>query len=248
MTLQNLLSQITHEDFLEIARLWSEKQPEWEAPLKIEKAAVVIQKFCKMLTALDAEPSNDVLVALRMYDDGEEQISAELFRRAEFYEKVKGLAAKTLLAFSESDSRVCLTKIYEETQEWTPQAYGYEFSRWEEILGAEVYPENYNHIGKIGFIAAALYELSFNGFTREEQESRREELDESIREADEISALSEEEREKHYHTLDELQEKWGFEDTRTEQEKEEDYRKMILDCVKTQMAWVEELQRMSRWI
>ena len=248
MTLQNLLSETTYEDFLEIAKLWSEKQPEWEAPLKIEKAAVAIQSFCEMLTTLDAEPSNDVLVALRMYDDGEEQVSAELFRRAEFYEKVKGLAAKTPPTFSASDSRARLTKIYEEMQEWTPQAYGYEFSRWEEILGAEVYPENYNHVGKLAFIAAALYELSFNGFTREEQEKRREELDKSIREADEISALPEEEREKHYHTLEELQEKWGFEDTRMEQEKEEDYRKMMLDCVKTRMAWEEELQRMSRWI
>ncbi len=245
MTLQKLLRECGEADFLEMAKLWKEKQPEWEQPLDLENCAAKVQKFCAMLGTLDAEPSTDVLVALPVFYDDEKQVSAELFHKEEFHDKREGLAGKILPTFSPEDDKESLLAVLNETQDWMPEAYGYEFSKWEEILGAEVYPENYDHVGKNAFIAAALYELSFNGFTRAAQEARRGELKESIREMEKWKNLPEEEQNQHCYTWEELKEKFGIEEAQTEQEIEEDSRLAMLESVMTRVAWIEELQRLA---
>ena len=121
-----------------------------------------------------------------------------------------------------------------------PQAVGYFFSPWEECLAAEVNEENLERIGIDPVVEAFLHELSFNGMTEESQEKRRNELDESIKDTDEILKLPKEEQDKHFHSIKDFFEELGIVDKRTEKEKEEAIRQMYVDSAKTSARWLRE--------
>ena len=155
-----------------------------------ETCEAVLKKFADMLCSLTPKPSKDIMLAVPCFEDGKWSTEANLYIKEEFAEKFKEYNGKTEIDIKAIPSEEAI-EITKAIYECMPQSYGYEFSEWEEILGAEVYPENYEKIGKEGFVSAVLFELSFNGMTRESQEERRKELDESIREAEEIKKLQE---------------------------------------------------------
>lgn len=76
--------------------------------------------------------------------------------------------------------------------------------------------------------------------TEESQEKRRNELDESIRNTNEILKLPGEEQEKHFHPVEDLFTELGIIDERTEKEKEEAIRQMYVDSAKTNARWLRE--------
>ena len=139
-----------------------------------------------------------------------------------------------------------MIEFLEKTFGWLPEAFAYEFSPWEEILGTQVLPKNFERIGKDEFLASALYEMSFNGMTREGQEERREELSDAIAEHEKIQNMPPEEREKHLFTLEDVMERLGYTDDRAEEERREERRQGLLDCVKTRCAWITEFQNIAK--
>ena len=74
-------------------------------------------------------------------------------------------------------------------------------------------------------------EMTFNGTTKESQDERREELDRSAAEFDEIMKLPEEEREERLIPWETIKEEIGFEDTRTDEEKQTDLMRMYRDSI-----------------
>lgn len=107
-----------------------------------------------------------------------------------------------------------------------PDGYAFDFSPWEEVLGAEVDIKNVEEVGKIPFISYMLEEMSFNGMWEDDQEERRNELFKRVEEVNEIMKLPKEEQEKHFTTvkLDELFP--DIKDTRTPEEKEAENEKI----------------------
>lgn len=76
--------------------------------------------------------------------------------------------------------------------------------------------------------------------TEESQEKRRNELDESIRNNNEILKLPREEQEEHFHPVEDLFKELGIVDERTEEEKKESIRQMYVDSAKTNARWLRE--------
>lgn len=129
--------------------------------------------------------------------------------------------------------------IHEEMEAWLndtdkfmPQGWAYDFTPWEAVLGAEIVPGSFYDLpGTTGkktkdlFLYDLLWSLSFNGYTKEHQKERREELEKSIDETERIMALPEEEQKNYFHDADdvlrEMYEELGMEyHEQTEEEKE----------------------------
>ena len=117
-----------------------------------------------------------------------------------------------------------------------PHGRAFKFVPWEEILGWEVDPGNIALCGEDAFAAALLEEMSFNGLYREDQDTRRAELDEAVQESERIKALPEEEQDGHFVKADdlfaELYAELGEEYTPlTEEEKEAERRQINRDML-----------------
>ena len=163
-----------------------------------------------------------------------------------FAKSLQQFSKKSIPSWDEDADEHQLIEILEKTFGWLPEAFAYEFSPWEKILGAQVLPKNYERIGKDEFLASALYEMSFNGMTRERQDERRGELSDAIAEHEIIQNMPPEERKKHLFTLEDVMERLGYTDDRTEEERREERRQGLLDCVKTRCAWITEFQNIAK--
>lgn len=106
-----------------------------------------------------------------------------------------------------------------------------DFIAWEDVLGWCVDENNINKCGKEAFGANVLNELSFNGITEEAHQERLDSLKERLDDFKEIMKLPEEEREKHFHSIDEVFDDLGITDDRTEEEKERDNNQVKLDAI-----------------
>ena len=241
MILAELLKTLTTKDFLEIGKLQEDDMTKADG-LTPEKLAVAFEHFSDMLVKLTVKPMDAVLLALPFTDDGKTCIAAEYFERKDLEEKFNKIRGINMPMYSDNDSEEAYHAIMKETSEFIPQCYGYEFTPWEEVLGATVIPENFDRMGRIEFISCVLGEMSFNGFTRESQEERQKELDEAIKEAEELAKLPKEEREQHAHNINDAFSKFGIE---RDASWKEERRIMMLSMVKTRDAWIQELKRIS---
>ena len=170
-----------------VAEIWNESQSS-DKPLDIEAVAAHVKEFCKLLASLKPIQSDYIMLALKSYDNGVETIDAELikgddlhragmFLRDEFI-----LKEKPLPNISQNSSNQELEVFLEKTTGWVPQAFAYEYTPWEEVLGASVLFPNVTHVGNEEFLAAALYNMSFNGMTKEAQEQERKKLTDALEE------------------------------------------------------------------
>lgn len=230
MILQELLKTCTDQDFKRIVKIWNDKTTKEQ-----------LKEFCEMLLTLTPNHSDDILIAIKYLEEGKAFVDANLYHKKEFMEKVAYITDKVIMPVGANANRKTIDEYLEVTQNLVPESYAYEFSEWEDILGAEVYEGNYFRFGRVNFLAAVFYELSFNGFTREEQNERRADLDKSIAEMEQITALPPEEQRKYMHTLDELE----IEDERTPEEKKEERRLMMLNCAYYRWSVLNELRHFT---
>ena len=228
-----------------IVEIWNDNRPQDEEALDIDAVADVVQKFCKMLLSLTPEQSEYALLALENYADGKGKVEAEMVKSSELREKLAQIQNKKTPKISAESCKEQMKDFLTKTKDWLPQAFAYDYTPWEETLGVEVYPENYMHMGKDEFLASALYEMSFNGMTREKQEKQRKKLTDAIEEYKEIEKMPPEEREKHLYTWEDIMGEFDFKDERSEEEKEAEERQNLLDSIKTRWAWITELQNMA---
>ena len=207
-----------------------------------EKLIEFIEKL-KKYDAKDKTPA--IILGMRGVEEGKEYISAEMYLMREFAEKMKempDISTEEIPTDEEIETwdKDRLIKYSTDTYAILPQAVGYFLSPWEECLAAEIDEGNLERIGIDPVVEAFLHELSFNGMTEESQEKRRNELDESIRNTNEILMLPKEEQDKHFHPIKDLFEELGIIDKRTEKEKEEAIRQMYVDSAKTNARWLRE--------
>lgn len=228
-----------------IAEIWNNNRPQDEEALDVGAVANVVQKFCEMLRGLTPEQSEYALLALENYADGKGKVETEMVKSSELREKLAQIQNKKTPEISGESSNEQIKDFLTKTKDLLPQAFAYDYTPWEETLGVEVYPENYMHMGKDVFLASALYEMSFNGMTREKQEKQRKKLTDAIEEYKKIEKMPPEEREKHLYTWEDIMDEFDFKDDRSEEEKEAEERQNLLDSIKTRLAWITELQNMA---
>lgn len=236
MILQDLIRTCRDRDFEKIEKIWD------DGSTKIQ-----IKDFCEMLLTLKPEQSEDVMLAVKSYYHGEEEVGADLFHKKDLMDKLFEISKKTVPSNFDTTNKAEMSDLISDflhtTSDWVPQSYAYEFDEWEKVLGAEVIEENFSRYDKTEFLSDVLYELSFNGFSREEHDKRRNDLDESIEEMKQIMELPSEEQQKYIHSidLDELE----ANDPRTLEEKESALRLIALDTFKCRQALLSELEYLS---
>lgn len=235
MTVQELLKQ---SDFDAQARLVCERETTFSGKkYDFDKVKASYREFVQMLLSLEAKPSKDFILFERYWwddDDGiKETVESELYEYDNFVS-----VGKDLMDLEYDCSNVSfdmpLVELEKHVSEFPslPQTFAYEFTEWETILGYQVYEENFKKFDVQDCIYAVLYEMSFNGMDRESQLERKEELDASVAEVDEIMALPEEERDCRLHSFDDVMKEWGYEDTRTQAQKDEELRSMYYCSLK----------------
>lgn len=203
-------------------------------------------KFIEKLKKYDAKDETPtIILGMRGVEEGKEYISAEMYLMCEFAEKMKempDISTEEIPTDEEFETwdKDRLMKYTADIYAILPQAVGYFLSPWEECLAAETNEGNLERIGIDLVIEAFIQEISFNGMTEESQEKRRNELDESIRNTNEILKLPREEQEEHFHPVEDLFKELGIVDERTKEEKEESIRQIYVDSAKTNARWLRE--------
>lgn len=211
MLVQDLIKKA---DYKEQARLICERQPDYEKPYDRDIVENNMKKFIE--TLVDLTPKDDkkehIMIYEKYWDDEEEYTSLELYIREDILNCIKEIDGKELPVTEDYSLDMSSEELRELCRKFNfPQGYGYEFNEWEETLGYEVYEGNLTKENIQDCIYDVLFEMSFNGMTREHQEERRKELDDSIKEVEEIRKLPEEEQKKHFHTLDDLYDEFDME-------------------------------------
>ena len=157
------------------------------------------------------------------HEDGTMYQEGLLFRKSEILQtnkEIPHLESRVAELLEVTDADACWECV-REISENQPEAYGIEFTPWDEILGYEV--DEWSVKDSIDEIAYSIVnEMTFNGFDEESWTERRAELDDALREAEEWLELPEEERARQTVSSEDLKKKYGYEDTRTPEEKEQD--------------------------
>ena len=211
-----------------MANAWENDQEGWKK---------AYEGWIKRLMEIDPDPSekDNICIAIRMYDplsDEGEMVYSDIFRKDEIgrYE----IDHRLLEADPDQMTDDEIQAFIDTLDGHHIDSYGYEFSPWSETLGVEVFMDSFYEHGLVDPIVSILEDMSFNGIWEEQQDERRKELEESAREVEEIMALPEEEREGRFvkasDVFADLNKKYGFQDTRTPDEKEKErlkFRKKI---------------------
>lgn len=235
MLVQDLIKKA---DYKEQARLICENRPYYEKPYDKEIVEKNITQFIDTLIGLKPKKDNKehIMIYEKYWDDEAEECTAlELYVRKDLIDCIEKIKGKELPVTEDYSLDMPSEKLKELCLKFEfPQGYGYEFNAWEETLGYEVYERNLTDENIQNCIYAVLFELSFNGMTRDTQEERRKELDDSIKEMEELRALPKEEQEKHFHTIDDLYAEFNIERP-TPEEQEKSYRKVWYYSLKSNL-------------
>lgn len=215
----------------------------------VERIRLSLEKFRRDLLSLPVAntPDRYVMFAMRCWDDGRENITSCLYDEKDFLrmaEKAENADPPAISAITKENAESIVDALF---AEFPNASIGYEFMEWEEVLAAKVIPGNAERFGLNLFAADILWNMSFNGMKREEQEKRRVDLKKSIQEMEDIRSLPKEEQEKHYRSfsVEEVFEKFGL-TLPTKEEREETRKQMYLDSAKTSAAKVLEFRRIVR--
>lgn len=202
-TVQNIVCNVDPEV---VARIWEERDRVWlglTTPVSEEKVQELTEKisvFQQNLSKIEpAEVCKEwVMIAEEIWEDGVPGIYSSFYKKADF-EKLLAKAENIQIpdkCKDEEPAEYYKKIIFEWFGDGSVNSYGYEFLPWEEVLGAEVFLSNAESYDRDAFAADILWELSFNGYTAEEQKERHKELEKAIEEVKEMSSLPKEEREK----------------------------------------------------
>ena len=210
-----------------------------------EKAITGLSRFIdNLLTVEPIESDKDVVINSKSYgieinDPFEDtavyriQDILKYYEPVNEYDELDGVDLESLDDNNIEKLFKVFERIYDKREEYEREegtysypgcvrGYSYEFCDRKEILGWLV-PD---HVIKSGeecsYAAVILYEMTFFGFDEADMLAERDKLEESIDEVEKIKELPEEEQEKHYKTLEELEEELGFVDERTPEEKAKD--------------------------
>lgn len=218
-----------------IADICKEYLPEREAQrYNRERFIERMDEFVQMLRGLELKMDEEAYVFLNLPVMSEEgsRYGAECAKKIGLEECLQRIADMKVIPDIDADHATLqeLQEYLAATDGMVPMCYACEFSPWEELLAAEVNPQNYI-LGAVddptyntqNFIFSLLWQMSFCGLTAEEHQAERAKLDRAIAEMEEIEKLPEEEQEKYVHDLDEDAFQIGLdstEETETDAEQE----------------------------
>lgn len=228
MKLQELIGLVDLEDIVRIYGKRWDFHP--EPPPSPEQIRIAYEELIAELTSCDPEPSDDIILPIVFTEEGEGRLCAELFKLEDVKAFVPSFTDGQLDELAKNAPAMSKDELMESLHEMErPPGYAYDFSPWEEIVGCEVFVEGADEETRAAIVEDALWELSFFGVNREEHDKRVDEMLDKLEEAQkDIEAGN-------YITHDEMKQnlfdRFGYVDERTEEEKDEALRLLLLDSV-----------------
>ena len=226
------------------------------------------QRFYDFLDTLLAKTpiktDDDIVICEPVYDSdcglyySSTVISAkdlkEHFRELDYFEELNGIDADSIsdeiaLSLLEKQDR-----LFEKGREFLSdrpsgsfpghiESYAYEYEPWDTILGYIVPPHIIGSPMQYIFTASVLYEMTFFGYDEKELDKERKELEESIEEIEQFKSLPPEQQKDQLESIEDFEREFGFNDNRTDEEKEHDLFVMKKDGIKTSLEWYREMKK-----
>lgn len=258
-TVQALISLCDRE------RLWEEYAKLCDIPH--DKMDIAAQRFYgfidTLLTTQIFAPGDNTVFCEPIYNEGRicydsVVISAsdvkEFFRPLEYFDKLEGVSPERIsdeLALSLIEEHSMLIEKGKEilgnskagSYPGYIESYAYEFEPWNEILAYYVPHHIIGSPEQYIYAAAVLYEMTFFGYDEKELDKERKELEESIEEIEQFKSLPPEQQKDQLESIEDFEREFGFNDNRTDEEKEHDLFVMKKDGIKTSLEWYREMKK-----
>lgn len=191
--------------------------------------------YIQRIRSIEPVNTDHVVFGVSFLNDGKETPDALLFSKNEIDENLLSASMLSTLKNTHSLDLNDIEQILDTTT--LPVSYAFEFSPWNEILGYELFIPNVNSFGADKLLAVIIYEMTFCGFTEEDHQKEVQKLREAIAETESIQNLPEEERKKYYKNAEDVFAEFGYNDTRTEEEKQREqeqlYRETLINRINT---------------
>ena len=218
-----------------------------------------------LLAKTPVKTDDDIVICEPIYDSragfyySSTVISAsdlkEYFRELDYFEELNGIDADSIsdeiaLSLLEKQDR-----LFEKGREFLSdkpsgsfpghiESYAYEYEPWDTILGYIVPPHIIGSPMQYIFTASVLYEMTFFGYDEKDLDKEREELEESIEEIEQFKSLPPEQQKNQLESIEDFEREFGFNDNRTDEEKEHDLFVMKKDGIKTSLEWYREMKKL----
>ncbi len=226
------------------------------------------QRFYDFLDTLLAKTpiktDDDIVICEPVYDSdcglyySSTVISAkdlkEHFRELDYFEELNGIDADSIsdeiaLSLLEKQDR-----LFEKGREFLSdrpsgsfpghiESFAYEYEPWDKILGYIVPPHIIGSPMQYIFTASVLYEMTFFGYDEKELDKERKELEESIEEIEQFKSLPPEQQKDQLESIEDFEREFGFNDNRTDEEKEHD----LFVMKKDMKYFITERERDGTW-
>ena len=260
-TVQDLIKLCDRQRlFEEFAKHFCEKPED----IKDDAAQRFYDFLDTLLAKTPVKTDDDIVICEPVYDSdcglyySSTVISAkdlkEDFRVLDFFEELNGIDAdsisdETALALLEKQDR-----LFEKGREFLSdkpsgsfpghiESFAYEYEPWDKILGYIVPPHIIGSPMQYIFTVSVLYEMTFFGYDEKELDKERKELEESIEEIEQFKSLPPEQQKEQLESFEEFEREFGFNDNRTNEEKQHDLFGMRKDGVKTSLEWYREMKK-----
>lgn len=150
-----------------------------------ETVDTFLRYVCELEPVLPDE--TEILIPGSWYDAGEKHLTADMYRTADLERarkdwKLERFYSRKELVSMEPDARKALFNSLAQNR---PQALDYTAAPWTETLAAEVrMPDSFNLEERLDFLAAAVLEMAYYGFTPDAHDRNVERLEVAVRELD----------------------------------------------------------------
>lgn len=150
-----------------------------------------VDTFLRYLCELEPVLPNDkeILIPGSWYDAGEKHLTADLYRTADLERarkdwKLERFYSREELTSMEPDAR---KELFNSLSQHSPQAMDYTAAPWAETLAAEVrMPDSFTLEERLDFLAAAVLEMAYYGFTPNDHARNVERLEAAVRGLDKM--------------------------------------------------------------
>lgn len=150
-----------------------------------ETVETFLRYLCELEPVLSDE--TEILIPGSWYDAGEKHLTADLYRTADLERarkdwKLERFYSRKELASMEPDARKAL---FNSLSQNSLQAMDYTASPWAETLAAEVrMPDSFSPEERLDFLAAAVMEMMYYGFTSDAHDRNVEQLEAAMQRLD----------------------------------------------------------------
>lgn len=194
---------------------------------KFDKVLEKLQELIEKLSKYDVTPSEDILTVKEVNTDDENYLGVTLYLKKELLEWKDSPKFNKIYPTIDEIFKLTLEELEPLVSKINyPEKYCITFIPWKDALSYQINERNVKQIGGVAYVTAYLNKLTFFGFCEEDMIVKKEDLDQSIIEFEEIQKLPEEEREKHFSSAEEFFAELGInDDTTDEEEAEEDLKR-----------------------